>query len=91
MPLRLLFLRRLGIGIALVVKDLVKVCFGSSEGRLISTVRAVVCTRYVRPPPRPSHSFSCAADPLLALRRRWRFAASCWRSSTRSRMMLSNK
>ena len=34
MPLRLLFLRRLGIGIALVVKDLVKVCFGSSEGRL---------------------------------------------------------
>ena len=44
-------MRRLGIGIALVVKDLVKVCFGSSEGRLISTVRAVVCTRYVRPPP----------------------------------------
>ena len=36
----------MGIGIALVVKDLVKICFGSSEARLISTVRAIVCTRY---------------------------------------------
>lgn len=36
----------MGLGIALVVKDLVKICFGSSEARLISTVRAVVCTRY---------------------------------------------
>ena len=36
----------MGIGVALVVKDLVKICFGSSESRLISTLRAVVCTRY---------------------------------------------
>jgi hypothetical protein len=36
----------LGVGIALLVKDVVKIVLGSSEGRLISTVRAVVCTRY---------------------------------------------
>jgi hypothetical protein len=34
------------VGIALLVKDVVKIVLGSSEGRLISTVRAVVCTRY---------------------------------------------
>ena len=65
MPLRLLFLRRLGIGIALVVKDLVKVCFGSSEGRLISTVRAVVCTRYVRPPSPPCTTSAVPLTPCV--------------------------
>eukprot|EP01051_Picozoa_sp_SAG22_P005095 SAG22_NODE_294_length_12872_cov_47.391372_3_plen_1542_part_00 len=35
-----------GIGVALVVKDIVKIAIGSSEGRLLPVVRAVVLTRY---------------------------------------------
>ena len=36
----------LGVGLALVVKDIVKIAIGSSEGRLLPVVRAVVLTRY---------------------------------------------
>ena len=39
----------LGVGIALVVKDIVKITIGSSEGRLLPVVRAVVPTYSCNP------------------------------------------